>query len=215
MENSRQSSQSSQDTQYHDRGVNSSYTSTTAPPAYTPAVPPSLQTLTARNQLQQRLSQEETIPLTTTHVMSDDMDDQFSENTLSPLKLRINTSINISKSNNIVSLSDSPANHANAIAEAVTQAIQKTSSDNCGIPMIDGNGDPRLIHIEVDAGMVVDGQGNVVGSEGIIFEVLRQRDKLQQQKDYTERNLRRQRVDSEGEPESLAKRSTPTRSNCR
>jgi hypothetical protein len=110
---------------------------------------------------------------------------------ISPLTLRINTSINITKSNNLVCLTDTPTSHANAIAEAVTQAIQRTSSGNCGIPMIDGNGNPRALRIEVDAGMVVDGTGNVVGSQKVIDEVLRQRGELRRH------DLRRQREDSE------------------
>lgn len=113
--------------------------------------------------------------------MLTDGSDDDSSTAISPLSLRINTSINISKSNNLVCLADSPANHANAIAEAVVQAIQKNSSGSCGIPMIDGDGNPRHVKIEVDAGMVVDGMGNVVGNEKIIDEVLQQRAKLRRQ----------------------------------
>lgn len=118
---------------------------------------------------------------------------------MSPLKLCINTSINISK-NNLVCLSDSLIRHANTIAEAVTQTLQKNSSGNCGIPMIHGNGNSRSIHIEVDA------QGTVVGLESIVLEVLGQRDDLQQERDWAERKLWRQRDDGEKEPDSPAKR---------
>ncbi|KAI6783702.1 uncharacterized protein J7T54_001578 [Emericellopsis cladophorae] len=120
-----------------------------------------------------------TRPLTTTALEGDELDDS----TISPLTLRINTSINILKNNNLICLSDSPANHATAIADAVTQAIQKHSSGNCGIPMIDGNGNPRPVRIDIDAGMVTDGVGNVVGSESIVLEVLRQRGDMKRQRE--------------------------------
>lgn len=130
--------------------------------------------------------------------------DDESPTSMSPLSLCINTSINISKSNNLVCLVDSPANHANAIAEAVVQALQKHSSGSCGIPMIDGDGNPRHIKIEVDAGMVVDGMGNVVGNEKIIDEVLRQRAELRR------RDLRRLQDEADG-PDLESQPSTKRR----
>lgn len=93
----------------------------------------------------------------------------------SPISLRINTSINVSRSNNVVCLATSPAEQANAIAQAVVKALHEGSSGQCGIPMIDENGAPRPLRIEVDAGLVVDGTGNVVGSSDSVNEVLRQR----------------------------------------
>ncbi|KAK0389566.1 hypothetical protein NLU13_3141 [Sarocladium strictum] len=113
---------------------------------------------------------------------ADEMDtcegDEFrdGEDAQSPICLRINTSVNITQSNNIVCLSDTPpAEHATAIANAVVKAMQENSSGNCGIPMIDEDGRPRPIKIEVDASMLVEGSGNVVGSQPIINEFLRQR----------------------------------------
>jgi hypothetical protein len=91
------------------------------------------------------------------------------------LCLRINTSVSITQSNNIVCLADTPsAEHATAIANAVVKAIQENSSGNSGIPMIDGNGHPRPIKVEVDASMLIEGSGNVVGNAPIINEYFRQ-----------------------------------------
>jgi hypothetical protein len=101
------------------------------------------------------------------------VDDEEAQN---PICLRINTSVNITQSNNIVCLSDTPpAEHAIAIANAVVKAMQENSSGNCGIPMIDEDGRPRPIKIEVDASMLVEGSGNVVGRQSVINEFLRQR----------------------------------------
>lgn len=104
---------------------------------------------------------------------TEDEDDQ--EESISPISLRINTSVLISKNNNLVCLTDTPASHANAIARAVVKAIQENSSGQCGIPMIDEDGRPRPVKIEVDAGITVEGSGNVVGNEAIVNQVLRQR----------------------------------------
>jgi hypothetical protein len=134
---------------------------------------------------------------------TEDQDDGESTNAFSSLHLRINTSINISKNNNLVCLTESPATHANAIAEAVSEAMQKHSSGNCGIPMIDGDGNPRPIKVEVDAGMVIDGMGNVVGNEKVIDEVIQQRAEIRRQ------DLRRSREDNdktESVPEPSPKR---------
>lgn len=178
--------------------------SNVAPPPYAPPRRPSLAGVTARgielSSLSHRPVQGESRvfqrPLITT-MLPGEQEDADESNVMSPLSLRINTSINITKGNNLICLTESPASHANAIAEAVAQAIQKNSSGNCGIPMIDGDGNPRPVKIEVDAGMVVDGIGNVVGNEKIIDEVLRQRADLRRQ------DLRRPReesVDAEPEP---------------
>ena len=182
----------------------------TLPPPYTPPRRLSLAGLATRGmdiaQFPHRAGHGEprrfSRPLITT-VLPDETDDD-SYSAMSPLNLRINTSVNISSSNNLVCLADSPANHANAIAEAVVQAIQRNSSGSCGIPMIDGDGNPRHVKIEVDAGIVVDGLGNVVGNEKVIDEVLRQRAELRR------KDLRRQREDDvereETEPEPSTKR---------
>lgn len=125
-------------------------------------------------------------------------DEADSEEGQSPISLRINTSIRISSHNNIVCFNDTPSEHANAIARAVVVALQENSSGQCGIPMIDEDGRPRPVRIEVDAGVEVQGSGNVVGNEKIVNDVLRQR-----------RQLRRQRgqgSDEEDDQDESAKR---------
>ena len=130
------------------------------------------------------------------YAMADDRD-----GAASPISLRINTSIRIGSDNNIVCLADTPAEHANAVARAVVHAIRENSSGQCGIPMIDEEGRPRPINIAVDAGLTVDGAGNVVGAEDVAGEALRQR---------VQRGLRRSRRDDDDDDdgcESPAKRT--------
>ncbi|OAA33031.1 hypothetical protein AAL_00496 [Moelleriella libera RCEF 2490] len=102
----------------------------------------------------------------------------------SPIHLRINTSVRVNSNNNVVCMRDTPAEHANAIARAVVRALQENSSGQCGIPMIDEDGRPRPVKIEVDAGMDVLGADNVVGNESFVRHV------------FTS-NLRRKRRDEE------------------
>ncbi|KAK2591781.1 hypothetical protein QQS21_010540 [Conoideocrella luteorostrata] len=117
----------------------------------------------------------------------------------SPICLRINTSVKVCSSSNIVCIKDTPSEHANAIARAVVQAIQENSSGQCGIPMVDEDGRPRPIKIEVDASMEVEGQENVVGNEDVIGQALQQRRKRDHQDDEDE--------DSEASSSGSVKRS--------
>ncbi|CAM1507025.1 Fc.00g066660.m01.CDS01 [Cosmosporella sp. VM-42] len=160
------------------------------PPAYTPRTQPDLTTLAARV-IQARQSTMPQVfqqrPLYTTLLPSTPDEEDAPES--SPISLRITTSINITKNNNLVCLGASPADHANAIAQAVVRAIQENSSGQCGIPMIDEQGCPRPLKIEVDAGILVEGSGNVVGSQEIISEVLRQRGQLRRQREETEEDI--------------------------
>lgn len=89
-----------------------------------------------------------------------------------PISLRINSSVNISRNNNIVCLEASPADYASNIASAIAKSLLEGSSGRCGIPMIDENGVPRPLLIEVDASMVVQGANNIVGNHDAISQVL-------------------------------------------
>ncbi|PNY27317.1 Uncharacterized protein TCAP_02753 [Tolypocladium capitatum] len=170
------------------------------PPAYTPGRHMDLRTMTARQLQQSRATQPAPVlvdrsPMATFlsgSAMVDDHED--SDDGLSAISLRINTSITVSSNDNMVCLAETPADHANAIAEAVVKAIQQHSSGQCGIPMIDEEGRPRPIRIEVDAGLTIEGTGNVVGRESIVAEVVRQRGKA----------LRRRRQESEEDDEDAA-----------
>lgn len=113
----------------------------------------------------------------------------------SPISLRINTSISVTQDNNLVCITDSPEQQAKAIAHAVVRAMQENSSGGCGIPMIDEDGRPRPINIEVDASVAVEGSGNVVGSEAVVNEALLQRRRSP---------LRRQRDETDAEDDSAA-----------
>ncbi|KAF5013516.1 hypothetical protein FDECE_476 [Fusarium decemcellulare] len=170
------------------------------PPAYTPRRAADIPTLTARaiqarqglasmvQALQQTQQQQAPFATLLPGAVADDQDEPSEDS--SPISLRINTAVNVSQSNNIVCLTATPAEQANAIARAVVQALHEGSSGRCGIPMIDEQGCPRPLRIEVDAGVVVEGTGNVIGSREVVGELLRRR---------ADASLRRPRDDDEEE----------------
>ncbi|KAL7819700.1 hypothetical protein V8C26DRAFT_394932 [Trichoderma gracile] len=146
------------------------------PPAYTPLTAPDLASQVRQQLREPFIMGRPSMPEAVLEALTTEYEDeQEQEESISPISLRINTSVLISKNNNLVCLTDTPASHANAIARAVVKAIQENSSGQCGIPMIDEDGRPRPVKIEVDAGITVEGSGNIVGNEAVVNEVLRQR----------------------------------------
>ncbi|GFP52345.1 hypothetical protein TASIC1_0001049700 [Trichoderma asperellum] len=150
-------------------------TLTSPPPAYTPPQTAPALALLRRQMRESFIMGRSSIADSVLDVMSPNEDDEDDEEGFSTISLRINTSVHISSNNNLVCLNDTPASHANAIAKAVVQAIQENSSGQCGIPMIDEDGRPRPVKIEVDAGITVEGSGNIVGNEDVVNQVLRMR----------------------------------------
>jgi hypothetical protein len=131
------------------------------------------------------------------------------EESSSSISLRISTAVTVTKDNNLVCLADTPATHAATIANAVVAAIHHGSSGQCGIPMIDEDGRPRPIHLEVDSGLLVEGSGNVIGGEAIVNEVLRQRAAAAADphtSPFTQPRPRRQREEDDDIYEAAAKR---------
>lgn len=86
------------------------------------------------------------------------------DNDHNPVELRIMTTVQVEGDNNAILLTASPAEHARAIAEAVTAMIRQAGGMNGGIPMIDEEGRPRPFKIYVAAGMNIEGSGNVLGN---------------------------------------------------
>ncbi|TDZ65905.1 hypothetical protein CTRI78_v003475 [Colletotrichum trifolii] len=104
-------------------------------------------------------------------VSTDTVEDATDE--MSPISLRISTRISVSSDNNIIALPLSTSEQANSIAKAVVATIQGKDWAN-GLPMIDENGRPRPVQLEVDAGITVEGASNIIGSEAVISDLLLQ-----------------------------------------
>ncbi|PSR79434.1 hypothetical protein BD289DRAFT_442394 [Coniella lustricola] len=104
---------------------------------------------------------------------NNDGDYSDDDNWHSPLVLDISTAVKVSGDGNILCMSARPANTAQLIAEAVTQAIRQSSSEeHGGFPMIDEQGRPRPVKINIDASLAVNGKGNVVAGEAGVVERL-------------------------------------------
>lgn len=93
----------------------------------------------------------------------------------SAITIQISTGIRVSGDDNLIFLAPSfgdsasspAAEHARSIAETVTTAIRRGGEQGSGgIPMIDEEGRPRAIRVQVEAGMEVHGKGNVLLSNG-------------------------------------------------
>ncbi|KJZ78435.1 hypothetical protein HIM_02473 [Hirsutella minnesotensis 3608] len=147
------------------------------PPAYTPPRPIDMRVFTARQLAQPRTAHPRPILVNRTPVTSVLADENGSESEegLSTISLRVNTSVTVASDNNIICLADTPTKNATAIAHAMVKALQESSSGQCGLPMIDEEGRPRPIRVHVDAGVTVRGAGNIIGSETIVQELVRQR----------------------------------------
>ncbi|KAF5131528.1 hypothetical protein E5D57_007883 [Metarhizium anisopliae] len=133
---------------------NTSTTQPLPPPAYFPGLRPNW--LWRRNGL-------------------DCTEDNRTDEALSSIRLHINAAVEVLGDSNCVSISESPADRANAIARAILNTIKENSSGQCGIPMVDEDGRPRPIKIKVDASTEVLGADNVVAHEEIIIGESRKR----------------------------------------
>ena len=90
----------------------------------------------------------------------------------SPITLRIKTSVHVAADNNIVCLRSAPEE---AAGEAARLAMEAVRAGSAGVPMIDEEGRPRPVVVEVEAGWKVEGSGNVVGREDVVRDVVRAR----------------------------------------
>jgi hypothetical protein len=93
---------------------------------------------------------------------SDDEDDER----LPSIHLRINTPLTVKGDHNLIAVDASLS--ASKIAMAVVGALKQMSMSRNGIPMIDENGRPRTIKVEVMAETRVEGSKNVVGEKAVI-----------------------------------------------
>lgn len=93
----------------------------------------------------------------------------------SPITLRIKTSVHITADNNIVCLRSAPEEAAGEAARLAMEAVSAASAGAGGVPMIDEEGRPRPVVVEVEAGWSVEGAGNVVGREEVVRDVVRSR----------------------------------------
>jgi len=100
-----------------------------------------------------------------------DHDEDDEDQGRSPVAIRVNAGVRAAGDDNLVVFLGTPAQHASEIANAVLAALRQATSANVGIPMIDEDGRPRPLRLEVDASLDVNGSRNVLGPEAFVREV--------------------------------------------
>ncbi|TVY50152.1 hypothetical protein LOCC1_G000073 [Lachnellula occidentalis] len=104
-----------------------------------------------------------------THVDSSD-DENEEEPRLSEIRITVNTPLMITGDGNSVSVD--VALNASKVSAAVVAALRGMSTVAGGVPMIDGDGRPRPITMEVTAEIKVEGSNNVVGDKAILSKTV-------------------------------------------
>lgn len=105
-------------------------------------------------------------PTLSTSVFDYENDDDDDDESLSSITLRINTPLTVRGDGNLVAVDATLS--ATKIAVAVVNSLRHMSMGEHGIPMIDENGRPRPIKVEVQAHTSIDGSKNVVGERSVM-----------------------------------------------
>lgn len=97
--------------------------------------------------------------------LEDDDDDEH----LSSIHLKISNPIVVTGDNNLVAIDPLSASK---IAMAVIQALKQMSMEASGVPMIDEEGRPRPIKVDVAAELKIEGNRNVFGERAVLAAVV-------------------------------------------
>lgn len=125
-----------------------------------------------------------------------DLSDDEDDGDRSAITVRISTAVRITGDNNILHVAADPATTARFVAEAVTRVLRGGGAqERGGIPMIDEEGRPRPVRIEIEAGTEVHGEGNVLGGKELVMRALgkrrREMEHEEEEEDEEQRALQR------------------------
>lgn len=87
------------------------------------------------------------------------------EEVLSTISIQIKVPIYVSGNNNVLSID--PAVTGSKIAVAIVTGLRQMSGIAGGVPMIDENGRPRPIIVDVDGITKIDGSDNIIGDRAV------------------------------------------------
>lgn len=126
----------------------------------------------------------------------DDLSDSEGDGDRSAITVRISTAVRVTGDHNIICLKVDPAETARFVAQAVTKVLRGGGAEERGgIPMIDEEGRPRPLKIEIEAGTEVHGEGNVLGGEEVVMRALgKRRRELDGDEECDEETLRRRNI---------------------
>ena len=143
-----------------------------------PSQPPQQKNLATFNHSQQTITPPPTynaadmslgLNIQNAHVDSSS-DENEEEPRLSEIRITVNTPLMIIGDSNSVSVD--VALNASKVSAAVVAALRGMSTVAGGVPMIDGDGRPRPITMEVTAEIKVEGSNNVVGDKAVLSKTV-------------------------------------------
>jgi hypothetical protein len=117
--------------------------------------------------------------------MEEDRAESDMDATHSPIKIKISSPITIIGDANLITIDS--AKIASSMANCILRSIKDCSIARVGIPMIDEEGRPRPIDVQVDAGIIVRGTKNTIGKKAVLFGLRPTRD-LKRKREQTEVN---------------------------
>ncbi|EXF76361.1 hypothetical protein CFIO01_12057 [Colletotrichum fioriniae PJ7] len=176
------------------------------PPAYSPQAQPMVFGSITSHFVRRDVTHDSQYSQQTSHLPHHsilDAEEEEEEEDSPPISLRISTRIDVASDSNLIALPYSPAAQANSIAKAIVDAIYERDW-TVGCPLIDENGRPRPLKLEVDAGITVRGSSNIIGTEAVITEFLRRGTHTQKKPPH--RQPRRESTDSAASPSSPNRR---------
>jgi hypothetical protein len=120
-------------------------------------------------------------------LIEEDRQESGMDATHSPINIKISSSITVVGDGNLIAID--PAEVASNIAHCIVLSIKDSSVARAGIPMIDDEGRPRPIDVQVDAKIKLRGAKNTVGKKAVLLGLQAARD------------LKRKRERNEGDDE--------------
>jgi hypothetical protein len=99
----------------------------------------------------------------------DDLVEPDMDATHSPINIKISSPITIIGDANLIAID--PAEIASGMANCIIRSVKDCSMARAGIPMIDEEGRPRPIDVQVDAGIIVRGTKNTIGKKEVLFSI--------------------------------------------
>jgi len=116
-------------------------------------------------------------------LIEEDRPESEMDATHSPINIKISSPITVIGDGNLVAID--PVEMASSIAHCIVRSIKDCSMARAGIPMIDEEGRPRPIDVQVDTKIKVQGAKNTVGKKAVLFGLRATRD-LKRKREQTE-----------------------------
>jgi hypothetical protein len=140
----------------------------------------------------------------------DASDDDESDDGRQPeknIRLIIHCPLIIKGDNNLVALD--PSVQASKISMQVVESMQQLSHGRDGLPMIDEDGRPRPIEVQIHAEITIDGARNVIGEKAVLGSMtgMNAKRKAEEGKNVKEVQVRKRERDDNELVEVDAKRA--------